>query len=103
LGGRRWGGTLYNVPETWDVIDSQDSKGGTVDETPNSGEKDISESTSSRKIDHQVERWGCHPTVKNSDPELFKRTAWTKMEKRLRERSNDWLKFGSISRGCSKA
>jgi hypothetical protein len=25
------------------------------------------------------------------------------MEKRLRERSNDWLKFGSISRGCSKA
>ena len=70
MGGRRWGGTLYNVPETWDVRDSQDSKGGTVDETPNSGEKDISESTSSRKIDHQVERWGCHPTVKNSDPEL---------------------------------
>jgi hypothetical protein len=35
-----------------------------------------------------VEGWGCHPTVKNSDPELFlsKRTAGTKIEKRLREK-----------------
>ena len=34
-----------------------------------------------------MEEWGCHPTVKNSDPELFlsKRTAGTKKEKRLRK------------------
>jgi hypothetical protein len=53
---------------------------------PNSGERKIVESTSSRK--HQVEGWGCHPTVKNSDPELFlfKRTSETKMEKKVRER-----------------
>jgi hypothetical protein len=65
---------------------------GTLDEVPNSGKKKLVESTSSKKTGHQVERWGCHPTVKNSDPELFlsKRNAGTKMEKRLRERhSND--------------
>jgi hypothetical protein len=41
----------------------------------------------SRKTGHQVEGWGCHSTVKNSDPELFlsKRISETKMEKRLRE------------------
>jgi hypothetical protein len=52
-----------------------------------------------------VEEWGFHPTVKNSDPELFlsKRTAETKMKKRLREkRSNDWLKLRFSSRGGSK-
>jgi len=27
-------GTLQNVPETWEVRDSQDSKGGTLDEMP---------------------------------------------------------------------
>jgi hypothetical protein len=27
------GGTLQNVPETWEVRDSQDSKGGNLDET----------------------------------------------------------------------
>jgi len=45
--------------------------------------------TSSRKIGHQMEGWGCHPIVKNSDPVLFlsKRTAGTKMEKNLRKRT----------------
>jgi hypothetical protein len=58
--------------------------------------------TSSRKTGYQ---WGCHLTVKNSDPELFlsKRTAGTKMEKRQREmRFSDWPKLGSSSRIGSK-
>jgi hypothetical protein len=49
-----------------------------------------------------MEEWGCHPTVKNSDPKLFlsQRTAWTKMEKRLREIwFSDWP---NISRGGFK-
>jgi hypothetical protein len=48
-----------------------------------SGERELEESTSSRATGYQVEGWGCHPTVKNSDPELFlsKRTAGTKMER----------------------
>ena len=31
---------------------------------PNRGEREIVESSSSRKTDHQVEGWGCHPIVK---------------------------------------
>jgi len=48
---------------------------------PNSKDRKLVQSTSSRRSEHQVERWGCHPTVKNSDPELFlsKRTAGTKI------------------------
>jgi hypothetical protein len=72
---------------------------------PNSGERGLVESTSSRKTAHQVERWGCHPKVKNSDSELFlsKRTAGAKMEKRLRERqSSEQPNLGFISRGGSK-
>jgi hypothetical protein len=44
--------------------------------------KQLVESTSSRKMGNQVKGWGSHPTVKNSDPELFlsKRTAGTKNE-----------------------
>ena len=97
------------MPESWEVRNSQDSKGGTLDETSNSGErkeKEVVESTSSISIGHQVEQWGCHPTVKNSDPELFlsKRNSGTKMEKRGRERRpSDQLNLDSISREGSKA
>jgi hypothetical protein len=36
------------------VRDSQDSKGGTLDETPDSRERELIEPTSSRKTGHQV-------------------------------------------------
>ena len=49
------GETLQNVQDTWEVKESQDSKGGTLDEMPNSGEKEPVEHTSSRKTGHQVE------------------------------------------------
>ena len=65
------GGILWKVPETWEVRDSLDSERGTLEDMPNSAERELIESTSSRKTGHQVEGWGCHPTVKNSDPELF--------------------------------
>jgi hypothetical protein len=89
------GGTLQIVADTWEVRESQESKGGTLDEMSYSGER---ESTSSRKTGHQVEGCGCHPTVKNSDPALFlsERTAGSKMEKSLRKRmSSDRPKLGS--------
>jgi hypothetical protein len=71
---------------------------------PNSEERELVESTYSRKTGHQVEEWGCHPTVKNSDAELFlsRRNAGTKMEKRLRERQSDRHNLGPISRRGSK-
>ena len=46
--------TLQNVPETWEVRDSQDSKGGTLDEMPDSRERELIELTSNRKTGHQV-------------------------------------------------
>jgi hypothetical protein len=48
------GGTLQNTPETWEVKDSEDSKGGTLDEMTNSRERELIEPTSSRKTGHQV-------------------------------------------------
>ena len=48
------GGTLQNVPETWEARDSQDSKEGTLDEMPYSGERELVEPTSSRNAEHQV-------------------------------------------------
>jgi hypothetical protein len=52
------------------VRDSKNLRGRTLDEMPNTRERKLAESTSSWKTWHQVERWGCQPTVKNSDPEL---------------------------------
>jgi hypothetical protein len=40
---------LKNIPETWEVRESQDSKGETFDEMPYTGEQEIVESTSSKK------------------------------------------------------
>ena len=51
VGGWR---NLQNLPETWDVRDSQDSKGGTLDEMPYIGERDLVEPISSRKTGHQM-------------------------------------------------
>jgi hypothetical protein len=48
------GGTLQNAPDTWEVRDPQESKGGTLDETPNSRERELTEPTSSRKTGYQV-------------------------------------------------
>ena len=61
IGIQEVGGTLQNAPETWDVRDSQDSKGGTLGEIPDSRERELVESTSSRKT--SSEGWSCHPTV----------------------------------------
>ena len=40
--------------ETWEVRDSQNSKGGTVDEMPDSWTREFVEPISSRKTGHQV-------------------------------------------------
>jgi hypothetical protein len=55
------GGTLQNIPETWEVRDSQDSKA--LDKMPYSGERELIAPTSSRKTGHQMRR-SCHLTVK---------------------------------------
>ena len=48
------GDTLQNVPEIWEVRDSQDSKRRTLNEIPCLGERELVELTSNRKTGHQV-------------------------------------------------
>ena len=48
------GGTYQSVPETWEVRDSQDSKGRTLDEMLYSGERTLVEPTSLRETVPQV-------------------------------------------------
>lgn len=86
--------------------ESQDTKGGTIDEMTNNGEREHVESTYSIMTGHYMDGWDCHPKVKHSDPELFlsNRTSETKKEKRLRgRRFSDQNKLGSFSWGVSKA
>jgi hypothetical protein len=64
IGG--WG-TIQNAPETWEVRDSHDSKGGTIDEMPYSRERELLETTSSRKTGHQLMD-GLLSHSHNSDP-----------------------------------
>ena len=40
--------------------DAQDTKGGTLNEMPYSGERELVESTSDRKTGLQVKGWSCH-------------------------------------------
>jgi hypothetical protein len=54
LGRSEVGATLQNAPENWEVRDSQNSKGKTLDEIPYRSEKKLVEPTSSRKTGHQV-------------------------------------------------
>jgi hypothetical protein len=62
---------IQNILDTGEVRESQDSKGGTLNEMPYSGERELVKPTTKRKTGHQVEGWGCHSTLKNSQPELF--------------------------------
>ena len=78
--------------------DTQDSKGGPLDEMPDSWERELLESIFSGRIRHQVKEWGCLPIVKSSDPELFllKRIAGTERERKMKEgRFSDRTKLGS--------
>jgi hypothetical protein len=43
-------GSLKNLPETWEVRYSQDSKGGTLDKMPDCRKRDIIKPTIRRKI-----------------------------------------------------
>ena len=45
-------GDPQNAPETWEFRDSWDSKGGTLDEMPDSRERELTEPTFSRKTGH---------------------------------------------------
>jgi hypothetical protein len=47
IGGRAW--TLQNVSESWEVRDSQDSNGGTLDEMAICRKRELLEPTPSRK------------------------------------------------------
>jgi hypothetical protein len=57
---------LQNVPETWEVRDSQDSKGGILDKMLNYRERELIEPTSSRKIEYQMRKGASHSHI--SDP-----------------------------------
>jgi hypothetical protein len=47
-------GSIENVPETWEVRNSRNSKRGNLDEMPYSRERKLIEPTSSRNTGHQM-------------------------------------------------
>ena len=57
-------GYLQNVPQTWEVRDSQDSKGGNLDEMPYIWERELVEPTSSRKTGYHVRDGVANPYSK---------------------------------------
>jgi hypothetical protein len=68
-GSWSWRGPSRNYQRLgWD---SQNSNVQTLDEMPNSKERELTQSISKRKSVYQVEEWDWHPTVKNINPELF--------------------------------
>jgi hypothetical protein len=82
---------MQNAPKTWEVRDSQESKGQILDEMPDSKESELIESTSSRKTG-----WGCHSTVTSLTHNC---SAERIMERNLRKRrSSDRPKVKSSSR-----
>ena len=74
----RWPAGKNENRQPWEV----ESNGGILDEMPYSGERDLVETTN-RKTGHQGEGWGCHPTVKNPELFLSKRTAGKKNEEEI--------------------
>ena len=98
LGGKRWG-DLLECTRDLGVRDSQDSKGGTLDEMPNSRERELVESTSSRKRDG-VATLQSKILTHNCSYEGY---AGTKLKKSLQKRrSSNRPKVESSSRRCLK-
>jgi hypothetical protein len=58
FGRQEVGGTLQNTLETWEVRDSQESKGGILDKMSDSRDREIIEPTSSRRTGHQTREGG---------------------------------------------
>jgi hypothetical protein len=54
---------LQDAPETWEVRDSQDSKGGTLDTMPNNRERELIEPTSSRNTGIKRYNWLAIPRL----------------------------------------
>ena len=84
------------ISETWEVRDPKDSKGGTLEEMPYSGERELVESSSSGGTGHQVERLSYHPTAKSSNQNCscLKELQGKNMEKSLKKRrSSDKTKL----------